>query len=359
MRIVIDSNIICADWRLASSTSRVFLDGLARTGDSLYVPQLVLDEAKNKYAEELQRCKSQIDSLVSKIGRMADRPFSSPIADADVGPFLEEYGQTLGARLLRAGATILDYPAVPHQTVVQRALARRKPFSESDKGYRDFLIWQSVVGIAESGNEPVAFITRNRKDFADDELHLHPDLVVDIQERELEPDRVVLFQDLEQFVNAHVKPAMEVLEDVRRQLSAGEYPGLNLQRVLSDRLFDLIAWNEVEPDEIGFPPEFENPTVSGVYDPYDIEVTDVRRLSSGEFLVETEANVECEFDFFVFKADLYAMDLEEAASVSDYDWNRHYAAASATKEVNIVVYLTFDAGSGEVTSMEMQSITQV
>lgn len=54
MLLVLDSNIICADFHLKGSDFRVLLDSLPRTGISLCVPEIVIDEAVNKYGEEIR-----------------------------------------------------------------------------------------------------------------------------------------------------------------------------------------------------------------------------------------------------------------------------------------------------------------
>jgi len=356
MRIVVDSSIICADFQLASSSFRVFFDGIPQTGHSIYIPKLVIDEVRNKYAEELQSCQSGIQGQLGKVHRVTGQTLSSPLTDDKAQQMVEEYDQMLEACLRQVGATILEYPTVSHEIIVQRELCRKKPFSRKG-GYRDYLIWENILTIAENENEPVAFITKDR-DFADDEFRLHPDLVADIKQRGLEPDCVILFESLERFVNEHIKPTMEVLEDVRIQLSAGTYPHLQLETAIVEQLPDFIGGIEFEPYEIGFPPEFESPTISLVLDVSEIEVRDVRRLSSGEFLVWIDAVAECEFDFGVYKADWYVMAEEARPSVWNHDTNAKYVTASATKLVDIALYLTFDPDSGEVTSMELTYISE-
>ena len=358
MRIVIDSNIICSDFHLAGTMFRVFFDGLARMGDSLYVPQLVLDEVKNRYSEKLEGCRYAIDSELHEVRRLTGKPFSSPVPEDTAQAIIEEYGQTLEDRLHKAGAFIVEYPGVAHQAIVQRALSRMKPFTESGVGYRDTLIWETVISIAESDSEPIAFITED-SDFADHEALLHPDLIEDLEERGLDPDRIVLYEDLESFVIDRITPTMEVAEDVLAKLTAGTYAGIDVREAILERIHDLIDWIDLAPVEIGFPPEFENPSLSLVEDTYNIEVTDVRRLTSGELMLEVEADADCEFDFCVLKAAFYDMSREEAPSVWDYDWNRQYVATSESTRIHVVLYLTFDPGTGEVTSMELTSATDI
>jgi hypothetical protein len=81
------------------------------------------------------------------------------------------------------GWAVLPYPAVPHRQVVARALARRRPFDPRGRGgYRDTLIWESVLELARQGGVAhVVLVTRNHKDFAaGDGSGWHADLRADL-----------------------------------------------------------------------------------------------------------------------------------------------------------------------------------
>ncbi len=347
MRVVLDSNVICRDFPLVGSTFRVFFDGLARAGHSLHVPQVVIDEVLNKYPEELRKVKKSLDEARRVMGEI-----ESPFTNATIEELVEAYRDMLLSRFEEVRTTIMDYPDVPHEAVVQRALNRRKPFAPSGRGYRDTLIWETVVDLAERPGEPIAFISED-KDFLHGEGNLHPDLVADMEERGLQPDRIVPFASLEGFVHEHIKPTMEALEHILRQLAEGRYPELDLAEEIAIRLPDIIGHREWEPDELGFPWEFESPTVSSVQDVQNIHVLDVRELFSGEFLIRAEADADCEFDVFVYKPDYFAMSDEEAPYICDRDWNRHYFRASASTWVHIEVEMTFDPDLARVTSMQL------
>lgn len=353
MRVILETSIIGRDFQTSGSPFRVLFDGLARAGHSLHIPKLVIDEATNKYAEKLHDCQRRMGGQLREAGRITGMEIPSPLTDTIIEGLVEEYRQKLPSRLEQAGATIMPYPSTPHVELVARALDRRKPFSQSDAGYRDALIWENVIGLASSRGQDVAFISANKKDFWDDEGNLHPHLVADMEARGLQADRVTLFGSLEEFVDKHIKPTMEALEDIRQQLAYARYPGLDLAEEIAVRLPDIVGHREWEPDELGFPSEFETSTVSSVQDVQNIHVLDVRELYSGEFLIRAEADADCEFDVFIFKADYYAMSDQEAPYICDTDWNRHYFRASASTWVHIEVEMTFDPNVERVTSMQL------
>ncbi len=357
MRVAIDSNVICKDFLLTGALSRVFFDGLAVTGHSLYVPQLVIDEVTNKYSERLAICQTKIDKEIRSIERLTTQTLLSPISNDRRQEMARKYREVLKNRLSEAGAAIVKYPTVSHRTVVHRSLSRRWPFDTKDSGYRDYLIWMTIIKLARQKKDPIAFITMD-KHFADEEFNLHRDLVADLIKNDLEGNSVALVRSLEEFVDRHMKPRMKKEEYIRKRLSAGPYRGINLETIILEQTVDFVGAVELDPLDIGFPEEFESPTISLVEDVSNIEVKSVLQLPSRELLVEVEADTFCEFDVFIFKSNLYVLETRGAPSISDYDWNEAYASASASEEVHLILYVTvvfFD--SGKATSMELVSVS--
>jgi hypothetical protein len=60
----------------------------------------------------------------------------------------ESYEKFFSAKLNELNAEIPDYKDIPHAQIVNRDLERRRPFQENGKGYRDTLLWETLVGIA-------------------------------------------------------------------------------------------------------------------------------------------------------------------------------------------------------------------
>ncbi len=342
---------------MEGSTFRVLLSGLSHAGYSLCVPRVVLDEVVNKYTEEASKAISQIRKLGFSMPRFSgsSRPISS------VEEAKEKYKISLLEKLSDVGARLLDYPPTPHEHLVQRALDRRKPFRGTDTGgYRDALIWETILQLA--GSEPhgtIAFVSTNSGDFADEhnKERFHPHLVDDLRALGEKRSEVVLFKDLDGFVDTHIKPTLEFLENVRAQLEAGNYPNLNLQTLIQEQLVDLVGWKEFDSRDIGFPTEFESPTITYIDEVHSITNIDVRKLSTNELLITFSADAECEFDVFIFKADFYTLPDDMLPFVWDDDWNKHYMAASASVRVQLTVSLTFDVESNKITSTQIKGIT--
>jgi len=166
VKIFIDSNQFISDFLLKGAPFRYLLHFLSNSGNTLLLSRLVIEEVENKYATEAQKAQAEflknrqrLNQLGLDVGAIAGHVSLPPAFK------LEE--------LIRNHLDFIDiieYAEVPHAEVVQRALARRKPFdAEGDVGYRDCLLWLSLMQYLSLGaggdGEEVIFISNNWRDF--------------------------------------------------------------------------------------------------------------------------------------------------------------------------------------------------
>jgi hypothetical protein len=339
-------------------------DLLSRSeNDTLVIPQLVIDEETNKCREAIAKIQHVLKQQLQEFQRWTGEGLSLPVTDDKVQSTIATYEQTLKDTLLRTGATIRSYPTTSHEQLVAKCLARKRPFSEDrQKGYRDALIWESILEILVE--DEVAFITNNSNDFFEkDKLVLHPHLLEDLLRDNIDANQITVFKDLHSFVDVYVKPTMETLdlESVRSDLSFGL--GRYDKEVIADAILQALNsydyGDEIQPHEIGLPSEVETVTVSYVEDLSDFHTVDAHKLSSGAWFIEATATFSYQFDFFIFKADWYAMEEEAPIVVIDSDWNDHYIFAQAMKPIQVSFTLTFDESTGTVTSIEVNAFASV
>lgn len=194
MDIVVDSNIFYGRYSLKGPPFDRLFDGLYASLGRLCIPEVVVAEVANLYGEYLQRLAS----------REAQLP---PGFEGDVESHVTNYHDSFINFIQRYGR-ILPYPQVPHQCVVERDLKGRKPFKRNGSGYRDYLIWESVLDLVRAGSRDVALITNNHKDFGKGPA-VHPDLQADL----VDPARVQLFPTLQAFNEEVVRPRMDKLNE--------------------------------------------------------------------------------------------------------------------------------------------------
>lgn len=237
-------------------------------------------------------------------------------------------------------------------------MARRKPFADDDRGYRDALIWESILQLAEESDTPIALITGTSRDFAGPDSGLHADLVQDLLERGLHEHCVELYIDLGAFNRRNVEPALHELEGVREAIAAGTYLGEPLDALLLRQLESLTEWPEVYPSQLGLPEEVEDLLLVAVEDVSDVEISHVRRLSTEELLVGVAAELTCDFEFVVPTGGEYAQEYG-LDWVPDTAWEPDTVRVRTdrSKQVRADLDMTLSSSTREVTSLRISSLS--
>lgn len=354
--IVLDTNILFGDWWLRNAHLKVLFQALTKIDAQVYIPQVVIDELLVKHSEALA-------SLATKLGQQKpewDRLFRDkrfPGLDPSV---IETEKQAYKDRLLEeldeAGAQIWPYPSVPHDEIIDRLLKRSKPFASEGKGYRDYLIWKSILEIVDRIGGPVTFISKNTNDFAAEKGEgLHAVLLQDVLDMGHSEDTVVLQQGLDTFVDVKIKPKLEFLSNVMEELGRGDFLGLDIADIMAVIINDKLSGREFRPEKLGLPSEYGSPTFDWVDGVEDLTVADVRELPSGELLIEAIACLVCDFDVFISKSDYWLFDEDELPNIRDHDWNEYTVRGGISKKLRFRFTLVFNPDSGELTSWSSES----
>lgn len=188
------------------------------------LPSVVLSELvdhRRRDFSEIAEHETKAERLRRDIGAPANNSRSATNPEhhsRKVAQDCDNYKDALRAWFGEVGQVLAD-PTVSHSELVDRVLARRRPFSAGERGYRDALIWYSTLEVAQTG--PVILLTANTKDFAtqvEGHHQLANDLVVDLKSRGLADDRVVVLTTTSALLRS-VLPAWDD-EGVREAWSA-------------------------------------------------------------------------------------------------------------------------------------------
>lgn len=177
--IILDSSPLLDDRPLSKPTTRALLDA-AEAGDvRVIVPRVVLEEVVNAARGSFEDAAKAVAKANYIVGRQLAEP--EQIDEPDVERLTEQFREEMEGALAEHNVELAEHDGVAHTDVVARDLAKRKPFDGSGRGYRDALIWHTVAATEEPS---VIFVTRNTKDFADeqDPAQLHPSLIAELDE---------------------------------------------------------------------------------------------------------------------------------------------------------------------------------
>ncbi|HEY3368785.1 MAG TPA: PIN domain-containing protein [Symbiobacteriaceae bacterium] len=181
VKIVADTNLIQGhgSFHFENNLWPVILAAIRSGLAELLVPEVVVQELVTHYSEEVKRSLRELRKLHGTLGRLrvnvdvcqSQKPEDEVISD---------YEMWLRACIDMHGR-ILPLPTVPHDRLLKDTLSGRKPLSRGDGGYRDALIWHSLLDVARVCSDDIILLSENTKDFADSTTgQLSPDLRADL-----------------------------------------------------------------------------------------------------------------------------------------------------------------------------------
>jgi hypothetical protein len=104
---------------------------------------------------------------------------------------------------------------------VHNAIKQRRPFLEGDKGFRDYLLWISVLRAALS-DDCIYIIVSNDHGFYDGKSEkIHPDLENEIKSLKLS-GRILVLRSLVQVVENYIKPFLNSEQMVEIAIKSGK-----------------------------------------------------------------------------------------------------------------------------------------
>ena len=172
------------------------------------MPEVVLIECEAHHHRALREAKAKLRAVRDELEELRD-PFAP---ERDVGPVRLKYRADLEAIIRETGGEVLPIPGICHAHLVEKAVARRRPFDAKGDCYRDALIWETVIELLERDANPVIFVSRDHRAFAqsDKTPELADDLARELSDRG-HSGRVELYFELGDFTEESPR-ARELVE---------------------------------------------------------------------------------------------------------------------------------------------------
>lgn len=378
MKVVIDTCI-------AMRTNRRLLQGpemtalLSDAEIRIVLPTVVRDELINKYREDWQK---HVRTL-----RDAERWLSGNIVAEELRVDLpltedaavERYATMLDARLKEIGAECPDHRDLGHEQLLRKALSSKRPFkrqggASKDGGYRDALLWETIIQRVAGNDHKTVFVTDNIRDFADAAGEaLHPDLLEDLTNNGLERSSVSFCRSFEELIKRHIQPERDarVLRLVERLADEGtlfQLPGNEsaepeeMQAKIVERITEK---NLMDDEEVS---RLLKMTVSGVrlvdVDPnlYVPDASEVRRLDENLLLISQTYQGRVEIEFFVDHTEfrpLLEHVRDRTVTVEDASWADSVALANAAFETRVTLIDVLDQRDLKIREWDVQQVELV
>ena len=186
MHVILDTNVIFAEGFGTSVLFRFFTSAASSLGHEIHVPALVIDEAARKFEEEIAKRQSQTNSALELLETYLRKSLDMTKVALDTQEEVRDFRV-----VLEGFNSVLDYPDTPHKELAKRAIHRKKPFDNKGSGYRDSLIWESVVELASAVEGQVVLLTKD-KNFSEENGNLAEELNAELVQKGLGDNKVAL-----------------------------------------------------------------------------------------------------------------------------------------------------------------------
>lgn len=370
-----DANALFGDPLLTKDGGRALLGALRPGAAEMHISPVVMAELARQRADRVRTEAEGVRARLEKLGRLASAD-PKPAVDATDALVSEalQWGDRRWAEITGAPAVVaLPWPQTPLRELVERELARRRPYidkKDGSIGQRDTVIWLGLLAVAEDRpHDDIVFVTADNGFL--DRHALHPDLMDDL--------RAASVARVPKVLNS-LEAAKELVDDaVARAAAPAAAP--HAQATL-----DAAAWrraavveaahefcqslaelpwipefdprdggDEPPPYDADLPPQLTEVHVVQTEGPLDTRVDD---LSDADADADATAtfDVAVYFDGFIDKADWYTDDID-GVDLWDGDWNDYVVNVTAARRLTFAADVLVSGDDAEVTSARLVAVS--
>ena len=356
MYVVVDSTEFYSNRLLEGVDIEIINVHIQRAQGALLIPQVVIDEAVKKQRADLRERHAQLTKELQAFERLyrhGDPTWTPPSLDVDLDRALESYRNDLMIRMRGLRAIILPYEAIPLGPLVVRAMECRKPFdAKGQRGFRDAVIWASVLHFLRRSAETCYLVTNNKNDFCDSN-GLHPDLQEDLRALELSPALVQVTDSLSSLaltLGGGVRPTNLPYTSIRPQFGLFDVQEFLMENweEFADMLWQYAKESRARFERVLSIKVYSTPSFdSTVYDPEDVRIYAVDRAAvEGCLKVRLTTTFIGDSQVLLAKDDLVEILRDPHPSLSRLRATRVYATIPIEGSLDIEVVL--DPKTGEV-----------
>lgn len=348
--VVLDTNIYVKVFWLKHSRFTMLEASLVPLNLIWAMPDVVMDELVAKYDEDLLALETQTEQLAKTRRNLTNTDFDIIHVDRTVQR--HDYQRFISGFFNERRKIRIPYPEILHKDVVQRASYKTRPFRPNGDGYRDTLIWMSVLDkLQGDDNTEVLFVTNNSADFFDKNGQLHSDLANDLVIRKIDRSRIQCFNSLESLIKEILAPQLEEIENVKTHIKNDKWDILTTD-ILLDELQKRLQYQEVS---LNLPDSNDGQATIDWIDTVEIDYVDiVSKISESKLFVSLFATAYIKFEYFVDKTDLYLYDYNEPRKyeVEEHNWNDHVARVSSHQDTNMEINLIIDTENKSIEQLD-------
>lgn len=355
MYVVFDSTEVWKDLLFSKTSMRVLFEYKESIGIKVALPQVVVLEAINHVREEIEAAVVANNNRISKLSKTAAISIGKMLYQRDIDKLVDEFRGKIEKVIEKKFDALIPIPEVPHENLVMRDLNRKKPFERSGKGYRDALIWESILQLGRETQDKIVFISENTKDFSEDGSGLHKDLRDDQFEAGLYRSGVDLITSVREFVSEHIIPKLP--EEKRIIESFNQVSKQPFEDALIDWMYDQFYGIDIDGDEIDLEYYYEEITLTGVTQVNTMDCIESREISDTKGYLKLACEFEIDVDTTIHSSNYDSYISDNSLSWNDLDYESSYTSESIQCTVEWIIIVQVDREKGIIDSVEIESLT--
>jgi hypothetical protein len=292
LSIVLDSTAFGDKPRSEGSLFEQLADYIERSGATLFIPTVVIQETRRTIDAEVRRSVQAVGPEFRSLSVRGALPADFPeLAESD--ELVKRAQASFAGGIAKLSPVEPEIPNVTHEEILDRLHEGSKPFGGDgdmrEDGYRDYLTWKTVLAIAAVEDpRKVAFISNDKRAF---EGNTSGELAQELGDDTVRAGVTVVWRhDLWNFLQRDTAPWQQSVEQLRDAILA------SMRGALRDFLFENVrdtpAWYFLDPDEIGLHPRLDDLTIVGLTSIGEIALVDVLSLVDGVGVARLSAKVE-------------------------------------------------------------------
>jgi hypothetical protein len=349
--VVLDANAVIKDPRLESAAASVLLTNSAAGNIRVAIPEVALQEAIHDFCEQARKAHGEIQRQLKTLSRLG---LGADFRTKSIDDLCTKYEAELKQWLKKNEVAVLDFPAISHRDMARMAIQKRRPFDDQGRGYRDALVWLSVIELVSTTD---VWLVSNDNDFrAPKSEGIADALVKDLDATGRDSSDVRLFRFVTDCVAELERAIVQPKFDVGKRLKDDLAYHTGVLSVIESELL----YREVDAAQLSYPlSRADVASIDSVQDVQQIYITDARQLASDELFVRLDAIVEVELELLIEKSEIAAIerDLGGVIRVGDWDFNPRYVSAYATANLNVLISAIADANSFDLKRVDVDEYT--
>ncbi len=220
IRIVPDANVLFTDPFFQSIAAKA-IEAAGRYMDiKLTVGDITLDEVRNIFNEQLE---AMVNDIKRVVGRAEAIKLETGVNKYVLGFNSKKSFEAWEERWnkIKKESASLPYPIIDARELAQRSIQEYRPFLKGDKGYRDYLLWISILNALQADDCNYILVSNDNGFYAENSTQLHPDLEKELASLKLS-GRVAARKSLADVVDEFIKPQLKPDEVVAVAIESGK-----------------------------------------------------------------------------------------------------------------------------------------